>query len=80
MTGAPILMMELAIEILICGGTVSAVALSRKGGLMEELNQRGINVLKDKGRYSFRAANRADLVVARLAVCSSWIGKCYFLT
>ena len=37
MTGAPLSMMELATELLSCGASVSAVVLSRKGGLMQEL-------------------------------------------
>ncbi|KAJ0960533.1 hypothetical protein J5N97_001623 [Dioscorea zingiberensis] len=73
MTGAPLSMMELATEILSCGGTVSVVALSKKGGLMAELDRRGIKVLKDKGELSFKTAMKADLVIAGSAVCSSWI-------
>lgn len=73
MTGAPLSMMELATEILSCGGTVSVVVLSRKGGLMGELNRRGIKVLDDKAGGSYKAAMKADLVVAGSAVCASWI-------
>eukprot|EP00249_Psilotum_nudum_P028962 c39005_g1_i1 orf=197-1393(-) len=75
LTGAPLAMMELASEIHRCGGKVSAVALSRGGGLLRELLMRGIKVLKDKGRLSFRAAAKADVVVAGSAVCASWIGN-----
>ncbi|XP_072964166.1 uncharacterized protein [Typha angustifolia] len=73
MTGAPLSMMELATEILSCGGSVSAVVLIRKGGLMTELEKRGIKVLKDKAELSFKTAMKADLVIAGSAVCSSWI-------
>lgn len=73
MTGAPLSMMELATEILSCGGTVSVVALSWKGGLMTELDRRGIKVLKDKRELSYKTAMKADLVIAGSAVCSSWI-------
>ncbi|KAK1298291.1 hypothetical protein QJS10_CPB14g00953 [Acorus calamus] len=75
MTGSPLSMMELATEILSCGGSVSAVVLSRKGGLMGELDRRGIKVLKDKAEFSFKTAMKADLVIAGSAVCASWIGK-----
>lgn len=74
MTGAPLTMMELATELLSCGATVSVVALSRQGGLMPELNRRGIKVLKDKGEPSFKTAMKKDLIIAGSAVCSSWIG------
>ncbi|KAJ1429086.1 Glycosyl transferase, family 1 [Sesbania bispinosa] len=73
MTGAPLSMMELATELLSCGATVSAVVLSRKGGLMQELARRQINVLDDKANRSFRTAVKADLVIAGSAVCASWI-------
>lgn len=75
MTGAPISMMELATELLSCGATVSAVVLSRKGGLMPELARRKIKVLDDRASLSFKAARKADLVIAGSAVCASWIGK-----
>lgn len=75
MTGAPLSMMELATEILSCGGNVKVVALSKKGGLMWELARRGIEVIEDKGEISFKAAMKADLVIAGSAVSSSWIGK-----
>ncbi|MQM13702.1 hypothetical protein Taro_046630 [Colocasia esculenta] len=73
MTGAPLSMLELATELLSCGATVSVVVLSRKGGLMTELDRRGIKVLKDKGEFSFKTSMKADLVIAGSAVCSSWI-------
>lgn len=73
MTGAPLSMMELATELLSCGATVSAVVLSKKGGLMPELARRGIKVLEDKDKVSFKTAMKADLVIAGSAVCASWI-------
>ncbi|XP_020577960.1 uncharacterized protein LOC110023078 isoform X2 [Phalaenopsis equestris] len=73
MTGAPLSMMELATEIMWCGGNVKVVALSKKGGLMWELARRGIEIIEDKGEISFKAAMKADLVIAGSAVCSSWI-------
>ncbi|KAL2578523.1 hypothetical protein AAZV13_15G012700 [Glycine max] len=73
MTGAPLSMMELATELLSCGATVSAVVLSRKGGLMSELARRRIKVLEDKADLSFKTAMKADLVIAGSAVCASWI-------
>ncbi|KAL2338097.1 hypothetical protein Fmac_012543 [Flemingia macrophylla] len=73
MTGAPLSMMELATELLSCGASVSAVVLSRKGGLMQELARRQIKMLDDKAFLSFKAATRADLVIAGSAVCASWI-------
>lgn len=73
MTGAPLSMMELATELLSCGATVSAVALSRKGGLMSELARRRIKLLEDKADLSFKTAMKADLVIAGSAVCASWI-------
>lgn len=73
MTGAPLSMMELATELLSCGGTVSAVVLNRKGGLLGELDRRGIKVLKDKANLSYKTAMKADLVIAGSAICSSWI-------
>lgn len=74
LTGAPLSMMELATEILSCGGTVSVVALNMKGGLLRELDRRGIKVLADKGKDSFRVARKADLIIAGSSVCSTWIG------
>lgn len=73
MTGAPLSMMELATEILSCGANVKVVALSKKGGLMWELARRGIEIIEDKGEISFKAAMKADLVIAGSAVSSSWI-------
>lgn len=73
MTGAPLSMLELGTEMLSCGGYVSAVVLSMKGGLMSELDRRGIKVLKDKADFSFKTAMKADIVIAGSAVCSSWI-------
>ncbi|EEF34183.1 glycosyltransferase, putative [Ricinus communis] len=75
MTGAPLSMMELATEFLSCGATVSAVVLSKKGGLMSELNRRRIKVLEDKADLSFKTAMKADLVIAGSAVCASWIDQ-----
>ncbi|KAK7271892.1 hypothetical protein RJT34_28151 [Clitoria ternatea] len=75
MTGAPLSMMELATELLSCGATVSAVVLSKKGGLMSELARRRIKVLEDKVDLSFKTAMKADLVIAGSAVCASWIEK-----
>nr|XP_043614515.1 uncharacterized protein LOC122586599 [Erigeron canadensis] len=73
MTGAPLSMMELASELLSCGATVSVVALSRRGGLLPELARKKIKVLEDKDKLSFKAAMKADLVIAGSAVCASWI-------
>lgn len=75
MTGAPISMMELATELLSCGATVSAVVLSKRGGLMPELGRRGIKVLEDRADLSFKTAMKADLVIAGSAVCASWIDQ-----
>ncbi|KAJ9179124.1 hypothetical protein P3X46_010947 [Hevea brasiliensis] len=75
MTGAPLSMMELATEFLSCGATVSAVVLSKKGGLMPELARRGIKVLEDRADLSFKTAMKADLVIAGSAVCASWIDQ-----
>lgn len=74
MTGAPLSMMELATELLSCGATVSAVVLSRKGGLLPELTRRRIKVLEDRTDNSFKTAMKSDLVIAGSAVCASWIG------
>ncbi|XP_047340969.1 uncharacterized protein LOC124944687 [Impatiens glandulifera] len=73
MTGAPLSMMELATEFLSCGASVSAVVLSKKGGLMKELARRKIKVLDDKADASFKTAWKVDLVIAGSAVCASWI-------
>ncbi|KAB2623880.1 hypothetical protein D8674_037833 [Pyrus ussuriensis x Pyrus communis] len=75
MTGAPLSMMELATELLSCGAMVSAVVLSKKGGLMPELARRRIKVLEDKEKQSFKTAMKADLVIAGSAVCASWIDQ-----
>ncbi|XP_012454388.1 uncharacterized protein LOC105776340 isoform X1 [Gossypium raimondii] len=75
MTGAPISMMELATEFLSCGATVSAVVLSKKGGLMSELARRRIKVIEDRADLSFKTAMKADLVIAGSAVCASWIDQ-----
>ncbi|XP_024545252.1 uncharacterized protein LOC112351495 [Selaginella moellendorffii] len=74
MTGSPLAMMELASEIIGCGGKVSVVVLDRRGGLLNELVQRRIPVLADKAAKSWRAAAKADLVIAGSALCASWIG------
>ncbi|KAI6671940.1 hypothetical protein NL676_006825 [Syzygium grande] len=75
MTGAPLSMMELATELLSCGATVSAVVLSRKGGLMPELVRRRIKVLEDKADFSFKVGMKSDVVIAGSAVCASWIDQ-----
>ncbi|KAI3977313.1 hypothetical protein MKX01_000226 [Papaver californicum] len=75
MTGAPLSMMELATELLSCGATVSAVVLSRRGGLMGELNRRRIKVVEDKAALSYKTSMKADLVIAGSAICSGWIEK-----
>ncbi|XVF25033.1 hypothetical protein REPUB_Repub13aG0179000 [Reevesia pubescens] len=75
MTGAPISMMELATELLSCGATVSAVVLSKKGGLISELARRKIKVIEDRADLSFKIAMKADLVIAGSAVCASWIDQ-----
>ncbi|KAJ4828686.1 hypothetical protein Tsubulata_050139, partial [Turnera subulata] len=75
MTGAPLSMLELATELLSCGATVSAVVLSKKGGLMSELSRRKIKVLEDRADLSFKTAMKADLVIAGSAVCASWIDQ-----
>ncbi|KAJ4958428.1 hypothetical protein NE237_025539 [Protea cynaroides] len=72
-TGAPLSMMDLATELLSCGATVSAVVLSKKGGLMTELAMRRIKVLEDKAELSYKTAMKADLIIAGSAVCASWI-------
>jgi hypothetical protein len=80
MTGAPLSMLELATEFLSCGATVSAVVLSKKGGLMPELARRRIKVLEDRADLSFKTAMKADLVIAGSAVCTSWIGTNHVTT
>ncbi|KAJ4818627.1 UDP-Glycosyltransferase superfamily protein [Rhynchospora pubera] len=74
-TGAPLSMMELASELLSCGAKVSAVVVNRKGGLLTELQKRGIKVVKDRLEASFKAAMKADAVIAGSAVCSTWIDQ-----
>ncbi|KAI8544400.1 hypothetical protein RHMOL_Rhmol08G0293700 [Rhododendron molle] len=73
MTGAPISMMELATELLLCEANVSVVVLDRGGGLMVELKRRKIKVVEDKGIVSFKTAVEADVVIPGSAVCASWI-------
>ncbi|KAF3450788.1 hypothetical protein FNV43_RR06877 [Rhamnella rubrinervis] len=75
MTGAPLSMLELATELLSCGATVSAVVLSKKGGLMSELSKRRIKVLEDKADLSFKTAMKADIIIAGSAVSASWIDQ-----
>ncbi|KAJ8756066.1 hypothetical protein K2173_024613 [Erythroxylum novogranatense] len=75
LTGAPLSMLELATELLSCGARVSAVVLSKKGGLMSELARRRIKVLEDRAELSFKTAMKADLVIAGSAVCASWIDQ-----
>ncbi|KAL5568739.1 hypothetical protein UlMin_025314 [Ulmus minor] len=74
-TGASLSMMELATELLSCGATVYAVALSKKGELKPELSRRRISVLQDNGDLSFKTALKADLVIAGSAACASWIDQ-----
>lgn len=74
MTGAPLAMLELASKIVSCGGKVSAVILNKRGGLYKELVQRGVMIVRDKYTYSWKAAARADLVVAGSAACNAWLG------
>ncbi|KAL5729372.1 hypothetical protein ACHQM5_002340 [Ranunculus cassubicifolius] len=73
MTGAPLSMLELATELMSCGATVSVVILNKRGGLMPEITRRRIKVIEDKEKLSFKAAMKADLVIAGSAVCASWI-------
>ncbi|KAG0569080.1 hypothetical protein KC19_6G064100 [Ceratodon purpureus] len=75
MTGAPLALLELASKIVSCGGKVSAVVLNKRGGLYKELVQRGIMIVRDKYTYSYKAAARADLVIASSAACNVWIGQ-----
>lgn len=75
LTGAPLSMLELGTELLSCGATVSAIVLSKKGGLMTELSRRRITVIEDRAELSFKVAKKADLIIAGSAVCASWIGK-----
>lgn len=78
MTGAPISMMELATELMLCEANVSVVVLDRGGGLMVELERRKIRVVEDRENVSFKAAVEADLVIPGSAVCFSWIGENMF--
>jgi hypothetical protein len=84
MTGAPLAMLELASEMVRCGGKVSAVVLNKKGGLYKELLSRGVFVLRDKFSFSWKAAAKADLVIAGSAACNTWIGtmrfQCFYST
>jgi hypothetical protein len=84
MTGAPLAMLELASEMVRCGGKVSAVVLNKKGGLYKELLSRGVFVLQDKFSFSWKAAAKADLVIAGSAACNTWIGtmrfQCFYST
>lgn len=75
MTGAPLAMLELAGKLVSCGGTVSAVLLNKRGGLYKEVVQRGVMIIRDKYASSWKAAARADLVVAGSAACNAWIGQ-----
>lgn len=77
LTGVPLSMMELASELMSCGATVSAVVLSEKGDLRGELIRRGIKMLPDKAEASYKAAIKANLVIAGSAACESWIGKAF---
>jgi len=74
MTGAPLAMLELASKIVSCGGKAAAVVLNKRGGLYDELVERGISVVRDKLASSWKAAARAHLVVASSAACNAWIG------
>ncbi|MFS7984047.1 putative Glycosyl-transferase family 4_5 [Helianthus anomalus] len=47
-------------------------------GLLPELSRKGIKVVEDKDKLSFKAASKADLVIAGSVVCASWIGKTSF--
>jgi len=84
MTGAPLAMLELASEMVRCGGKVSAVVLNKKGGLYKELLSRGVFVLRDKFSFSWKTAAKADLVIAGSAACNTWIGtmrfQCFYST
>ncbi|KAF5194750.1 hypothetical protein FRX31_015663 [Thalictrum thalictroides] len=42
MTADPLSMLELVTELMSCGNSVSVVVLSKKGGLMQEINRRRI--------------------------------------
>lgn len=72
-TGLSLSMLELGAEILNCGGSVSAIVLNKKGGLIRELNKRRIKMIKDKGMPSYKTAKKVDLIIAGSIKCSSWI-------
>ncbi|CAI5479276.1 unnamed protein product [Closterium sp. Yama58-4] len=56
------------------GAGVHVLLLNRKGGLLPELQRRGLSVLKSKGSESWRAAMAAHVVIASSATAASWIG------
>ncbi|CAI5489842.1 unnamed protein product [Closterium sp. Naga37s-1] len=56
------------------GAGVHVLLLNRKGGLLPELQRRGLSVLKSKGSDSWRAAMAAHVVIASSATAASWIG------
>ncbi|CAI7733519.1 unnamed protein product, partial [Closterium sp. NIES-53] len=57
------------------GAGVHVLLLNRKGGLLPELQRRGLSVLKSKGSDSWRAAIAAHVVIASSATAASWIGE-----
>ncbi|CAI5524394.1 unnamed protein product [Closterium sp. Naga37s-1] len=57
------------------GAGVHVLLLNRKGGLLPELQRRGLSVLKSKGSESWRAAMAAHVVIASSATAASWIGE-----
>ncbi|CAI5950008.1 unnamed protein product [Closterium sp. NIES-65] len=60
---------------MVVGGVgVHVLLLNRKGGLLPELQRRGLSVLKSKGSDSWRAAMAAHVVIASSATAASWIG------
>ncbi|KAH7432431.1 hypothetical protein KP509_07G022100 [Ceratopteris richardii] len=75
MTGSPLALFELGKDLLGCGAKVIAVALSQKGGLLQELLARKFKVLKSKSASTFKSAAKVDLIVAGSAVCASWIER-----
>ena len=54
---------------------VDVVLLNKKGGLLPELERRGLNVLPGKKESSWAAARKADVVVASSATVAPWIGE-----
>lgn len=74
LTGAPLAVAELAAEALRCTASVAAVALNKKGGLLEEMTRQGIGIVRDKRELSWKVADEADLVVVSSAASVSWIG------